>query len=171
MSMTNQCKSGVTKLPVQVASMSLGHLREELSETGKQQSFRPYRKRTRTSTVRSHGKAERVVTARRLLMSALTTGGQLTFSPVSWRRHERKVMGANLGDLAHSSKMTGRGGVAVVSSITEMERMDDGVQEVGGGNSIDDIASNTNAMERSTPALCILIPRSRVCHSPLGYEA
>ena len=82
--MTNQCKSGVTKLPVQVTSMSLGHLREGMSETGKQQSFRPYRKRTRTSTVRSHGRAERVVTARRLLMSALTTGGQLAFSPVSW---------------------------------------------------------------------------------------
>ncbi len=84
MSMTNQCESGVTKLPVQVTSMSLGHLREGMSETGKQQSFRPYRKRTLTSTVRSHGKAERVVTARRLLMSALTTGGQLAFSPVSW---------------------------------------------------------------------------------------
>ena len=67
--------------------------------------------------------------------------------------------------------MTGRGGVAVVPSITEMERMDDGVQEVGGGNSIDDIAYSTNAMERRTPALCILVPRSRVCHSPLGYEA
>ena len=80
-------------------------------------------------------------------------------------------MGANLGDLAHSAKMTGRGGVAVVPSITEMERMDDGMQEVGGGNSIDEIAFSTNAMERSTPALCILIPRSRVCHSPLGYEA
>ena len=93
------------------------------------------------------------------------------FSPVSWRRHERKVMGANLGDLAHSAKMTGRGGVAVVPSITEMERMDDSVQEVGGGDSIDDIAYSTNAMERSTPALCILVPRSRVCHSPLGYEA
>jgi hypothetical protein len=80
-------------------------------------------------------------------------------------------MGANLGDLAHSTKMTGRGGVAVVPSITEMERMDDGMQEVGGGNSIDDIAFVLDAMERSTPALCILIPRSRVCHSPLGYEA
>ena len=80
-------------------------------------------------------------------------------------------MGANLGDLAHSAKMTGRGGVAVVPSITEMERMDDGMQEVGGGNSIDDIAYSTNAMERSTPALCILVPKPRVCHSPLGYEA
>ena len=77
-------------------------------------------------------------------------------------------MGANLGDLAHSTKMTGRGGVAVVPSTTEMERMDDGVPEVGGGNSVEDIAYSTNAMERSTPALCILVPRSRVCHSLWG---
>ena len=64
--MTNQCKSGVAILPVQATSMSQGHLCEGMSETGKQQSLRPYRERTRTSTVRSHGKAERVVTARRL---------------------------------------------------------------------------------------------------------
>ena len=169
--MTNQCKSGVAILPVQATSMSQGHSREGMSETGKQQSLRPYRERTRTSTVRSHGKAERVVTARRLLMSALTTGGQLTFSPVSWRRHERRAIGANLGDLAHSAKMTGRGGVVVVPSITEMERMDDGVQEVGGGNSIDDIAYSTNAIDRSAPALCALVPKSSVCHSLIGYEA
>ncbi len=169
--MTNQCKSGVAELPVRATSMSQGHTGDGVSETGKQQSLRPYRERTHNSTDRSHGKAESVVASRRLLVSALKTGGQLTFSPVSWRWHERRAIGVNLGDLAVSMNMTGRGGVAVAKPISDSERVRDELQGVGGGNSIDDGAESTTASDRSAPALCSLVPKSRVCHSPEGYEA
>lgn len=122
------------------------------------------------STVSVRLKGRTCVLQPRIVLGICSKHTEIPIFQVSFLWDKSDALSAKSGYLVRFTKMTvgGGGEVVVVQCIRKMERLSTGVQEIGGGSSIDGTSDSTTAIERSAPAPFILVPKSRVCHSLWG---